>query len=281
MKNKKAFTLIELLVVIAVISLITSVILVNTRSAREKARIAKLLEFSQTIQNAIGAEAVGIWNFDEGSGTTASDSSGYRNNGTFSSPAPSWTNDTPHQIAGVESGKYALSFDGSTNYVMKNTFNNFPVKEITAEFWMKSSNTTKSGTPISYARSGMDNEFLIYNYGGFYIYIGGVSVSTGISANDGKWHQIVVSWKSSDGSTRFYKDGKLVYSGTLQTGYSIVGGGCLVIGQEQDAVCGGFDAGQAFLGILDEVRIYNLALTQSEIEKHYAEELNKFQIVQK
>ena len=51
--RSKAFTLIELLVVIAIIGMLSSVVLVNTRSAREKAAIAKADEDMQAILTAI------------------------------------------------------------------------------------------------------------------------------------------------------------------------------------------------------------------------------------
>jgi len=78
MKNNKAFTLIELLVVIAIIGLLSSIVLVALGSARKKARIAAGLQFSANVHHALGADAVGIWNFDG----DASDSSGLGNNAT-------------------------------------------------------------------------------------------------------------------------------------------------------------------------------------------------------
>jgi prepilin-type N-terminal cleavage/methylation domain-containing protein len=207
---------------------------------------------------------VGYWSFDEGSGTIAKDYSGKGNNGTlynFNFTATSgWT-------TGKVGG--ALSFDGVNDYVQKDTFTMFPSTQITAGFWMKTLDTTKSGTAISYARSRMDNEFLIYNYRNFAPHIGGAAITTGVSANDGNWHYIVVTWKSPGGQLNMYKDGQRVFSGSLLSGYSIVSGGCLVLGQEQDTVCGGFDVTQAFLGLIDEVRIYNRALSDSEIKALY------------
>lgn len=38
--------------------------------------------------------------------------------------------------------------------------------EITCAFWMKSSDTTNYGTPISYAVEGSDNAFLLIDYNG-------------------------------------------------------------------------------------------------------------------
>lgn len=38
--------------------------------------------------------------------------------------------------------------------------------EITCTFWMKSSDTTNYGTPVSYAVEGSDNAFLLIDYNG-------------------------------------------------------------------------------------------------------------------
>lgn len=42
--------------------------------------------------------------------------------------------------------------------------------EITCTFWMKSSDTTNYGTPVSYAVEGSDNAFLLIDYNGSVIY---------------------------------------------------------------------------------------------------------------
>ncbi len=70
-----------------------------------------LLFTSQPVQaqssRDINSGLVGYWNFDEGSGTTAHDSSGKGNDGTIEGG--------PHWMQGVCGG--ALKFDGSQNYV--------------------------------------------------------------------------------------------------------------------------------------------------------------------
>ena len=76
---KKGFTVIELLVVIAIIGLLSSVVLVSLDLPGKKAqaRLAKTLEFSQSIQNAIGDELVGSWTFENVAGGKTQDMSGY------------------------------------------------------------------------------------------------------------------------------------------------------------------------------------------------------------
>ncbi|WP_209680566.1 LamG-like jellyroll fold domain-containing protein [Methanohalophilus levihalophilus] len=194
------------------------------------------------------------WAFDTGSGSIAYDSVGSYDATIYGA---TW-------ISAIDGN--GLSFDGTNDYVQKTM--DLPQNEITVMFWMKSSDSSKSGTPFSYAASH-NNEFLIYNYRSFAIYRGNSNVATGVSANDGDWHHIAVTWKGSDGSTKLYKDGSLAYSGTLASGTSIGTGGSVVMGQEQDSVGGGFALNQAFLGDLDDVRICDSILSESEITQIY------------
>jgi flagellin-like protein len=189
------------------------------------------------------------------------DASGNNNHATMYG-APSW-------VEG-KSGK-AMYFDGSdvNKRVQMYPFTNFPTSEISAMFWMKSSDVSRAGTPLSYATSHSDNEFLIYNYGSFGVYVGGSSVGTGASANDGSWRHVAVLWRNSDGQVKLFKDGNPAYSGSLQRGYSIVGGGSLIFAQEQDSVGDSFDISQAFVGTLDEACIYGRFLGDEEIRWNF------------
>ena len=58
----------------------------------------------------------------------------------------------------------------------------------------------------------------------------------------------------------------MVKTGTgLKKGYTIHGGGSLVLGQEQDSVGGGFDASQSFQGMLTNVNVWSFALPEPAI----------------
>ncbi|MCD4823548.1 MAG: DNRLRE domain-containing protein, partial [Phycisphaerae bacterium] len=187
------------------------------------------------------------------------------NDGTLNGSGYSWTS------AGRLDG--ALSLSGGNDYVEVSPFN-YELDAITASFWMKTSDTSKLGTPISCSDGATQhNEFLIYNYQNFSIWIDGGHVTTNISANDGNWHHITVTWRSSDGQVKLYKDGDVVYSGTLKQG-STINPANLILGQEQDSFGGGFAANQAFKGLIDDVRIYNRAISADTVAALNMSQLN-------
>jgi hypothetical protein len=80
----------------------------------------------------------------------------------------------------------------------------------------------------------------------------------------------VVTWASTGGALRVYKDGALAYSNAtpVQAGASLIGGGSLLLGQEQDTIGGGFETSQAYLGSLDELAVYPSVLTAAQVSAH-------------
>ena len=69
------------------------------------------------------------------------------------------------------SQNHLLDFNGTTSdFVKIENVNNFPSTEITVELWVNSANTSKDGTPFSYA-ADTDNEFLLYNIKNLAVYI--------------------------------------------------------------------------------------------------------------
>src|SRR3989344_1087540 len=136
MEKQKSFTLIELLVVIAIIGLLASIVMVNVNSARGKAKVAAAMKFSQSLYHALGADAVGVWDFDG----NLIDNSGYGNNGTFFGGAPNYSSDTPYAVVGQRAGKSALSFDGDDYVDVGDPANgslDFGTGDFSAEAWFK------------------------------------------------------------------------------------------------------------------------------------------------
>lgn len=92
--------------------------------------------------------------------------------------------------------------------------------------------------------------------------------STGVSANDGQWHQICATWENVNGEWKLYKDGKMVKTGTgFKKGYVIEAEGSLVLGQEQDIPGGKFQEIQSFQGSLTNVNVWSHVLPESTIKE--------------
>jgi len=195
---------------------------------------------------------VAAYGFNEGSGTTLTDLSGNGNNGTIS--GATWTT----------SGKYggALSFNGTSSTV---TIKNSPSLDLTTgmtlEAWVNPTTVSSAWRDVIY--KGNDNYFLeatsankkLPGAGGTF---GGANVATyGTSAlATNTWTYLTETY---DGATlRLYVNGVQV-SSMAQTGNILTSTNALQIG-------GDSNYGQYFKGLIDNVRIYNTALTPSQIQ---------------
>jgi prepilin-type N-terminal cleavage/methylation domain-containing protein len=270
---KNSFTVIELLVVIAIIGVLASFVLVSLSGTRDRAQIVKTLLYSNQVYHSLGADAVGYWKFDEGSGTTAIDSSGYNNNGTIIGAA--YTTETPYQAAGQGSGKYALSFNGSNNYVTIPDNNSLDITgAITLEAWAKFNSVAGynvivgkrdvaggSGSYSMRAYSNGDFEFFLYGVSDNFLTAGTSTIVTG------RWYHLVCTYNGA--TKKIYIDG--VERASEPTTGSITKTS-LIVTIGADAL-----GSRLHNGIIDEVRIYSAALTASEIQQHYADGLGKHQ----
>ncbi|XP_068724882.1 neuronal pentraxin-2-like [Montipora capricornis] len=144
---------------------------------------------------------------------------------------------------------------------------------LTVCLWMRTNDTQNKGTPLSYnLQDGDTEELVLFDYKNFEFIIGGKgrfchSRQTDVSANDGLWHHICVTWDNSDGYWRLYKDGKKAKDGKLEKGHVIRTGGALVLGQEQDSFGGSFNAKQCFIGEMTGVNIWDQVKDEEEIQR--------------
>ena len=150
------------------------------------------------------------------------------------------------------------------------------LRDVSISFWLK---TTKSGSQaiLSAANRSNDNEHIVYLWDQENIHF--FSHGThGQGASfcwvdippiaDGQWHHLVVVRNAAEGNAAFYVDGvgQTDRCGDLEYRALTVEEGGLIIGQEQDSLGGDFDPNQVLEGILDDLRIYDKALSVAEVQ---------------
>lgn len=277
--EQKSFTLIELLVVIAIIGVISSVVLVNLIGTREKATTAKGLQFSQSVNNALGAYAVGVWSFDKIEGNTALDLSGLNNHCTI--PASPYN---PVPVEGIM--RQALSFDGADDYIDCGNNESLKVEKgsFSVEAWFNIK-SIKCGNEIVDKASNINCGSFIY--GGWTLALNSGKVAFIISdsvhsqyaliieskARYNQWVHAVGVRDADKNKIYLYVNGTLVGSANSPLVTEIRSDLSLRIGGHTLAWRTG--------GIIDEVRIYKEVLTAGEIKKHYTEGLEKHKLVKK
>ncbi len=208
------------------------------------------------------ANLVALWHFDENSGTTAYDSTDNSNDGMINGASL------------IVDGKLgnALSFDGN-DYVMISNSSSLEPSEITVEAWVK-----RNGSPGSCKyivskylpdRIGSYSSYGLYTGSGgirFYIghsggWIGSPQASASIVWN-GDWHHVAGTYDGS--AVKLYVDGEpVVGAGSTTSDIYYEGTGNLYIGAYTDS------SYLAFSGTIDEVRIWDGALTAGEIMYSY------------
>ncbi|MFA6005801.1 MAG: DUF2341 domain-containing protein [Patescibacteria group bacterium] len=202
---------------------------------------------------------VGEWNFEEGSGTTANDSSENDNVGNFtSSPVPSWTIGKIGKSLRYNTGGYLSVTDAAP---LQTT------AAVTLEAWVNFANITsfmgitgkeKTGTPGALAY-GMRMNNVGTVFGDFYI--SGVRKTFGtFTAAPNTWYHVTVTFDGTN--LALYKNGQLSGSvmnapGTIDSTVGVP----LLIGRD-----GGYGS---FTGHIDQVRIFNYARTPAQIAWDY------------
>ncbi|KAM7383474.1 hypothetical protein PAMP_003121 [Pampus punctatissimus] len=86
------------------------------------------------------------------------------------------------------------------------------------------------------------------------------------------WHSMCATWRSDNGLTQLWVDGKPTIKRFIQSGQPIVGAPITILGQEQDSYGGGFDANQSFIGMISKVHMWDYVLSTTEIQGYEAGE---------
>jgi hypothetical protein len=219
--------------------------------------------FAAPSHAALLEDLVGYWRFDEGTGTTVEDHSGEANTATFQgSPAPTWSPDTVV-------GPYSVDLNGSTAYlsVADDTELDFDATtDVTIQAWVKRSALGDIHTIV-------DKRDALHD--GYYFFFAGSGNGLGFSLNNvlvysssgigdtTNWHHVAIV-ADRDAGAQMYIDGSpdgdpvdISSAGDLDTTYD------LFIGRKT------YEDARYYPGNLDEVAIWNVALSAEQIENLY------------
>ena len=169
----------------------------------------------------------------------------------------------------AQGGGFALEFveSNSTYVVCENTSNLvMGTGDITVEFWCNISNSGAAYVVHQGAKGTGTAGYAIFLAGSGEVWSrlangsARQDVKGSIDVEDGTWHHVAVVW-DRDGNTSIYVDGVLdIATATSYSGTDIQGSDDVYIGDKQSG------STQGLTGTLDEIRIWNTALSQSIIQ---------------
>ncbi len=211
---------------------------------------------------------VAYYNFEEGSGNTLKDLSGYGNNGTWSSSNYSFSKYGAFDSeVGVFPGTTNISIPNSTS----TSFNagSFslsawilpPTGNVSQKIFAAQNSSTGYGWVISEcgnAYSGATGQSLcaaVYTSGGK------LNVHTNTTMTGGKWQYITMVWNAASSSISLYVNG-INYPATAD----LSSAGSFLLNQGVPLYMGtDVNGNNHFIGSMDEVKIYNYPISQTQV----------------
>ena len=193
---------------------------------------------------------IGWWTFDEGYGNTALDWSGHGNDGTLVNK-PQWAE-------GQMNG--ALEFNGSNYVTMNDVADDITSNDITFSGWVKTNDS--HGLWLSSNTATGNVALWSIDQGRAAMYDGADSSYEGYSntvVNDNEWHMLTYVRSGSTGY--IFVDG--VQENTHPAAYSFSATDRWSIAMEWDSGT----ASDFLAGTVDDVRIYDMALTADEVKQ--------------
>ena len=202
---------------------------------------------------------IGWWKLDDGSGTVARDSShAVKGNGGTLVGDPKW-------VKGRKGG--ALQLEGNQYVSLGNILQGgFP--EITIACWVKHGTSQWQNIVERSSWDKSDGIGLMMDYNTKSVsfgHYGIVAATSKINVQDSQWHHVAGAMRQSgsDYIYSIYVDGTLDSTATNAMGLTATENGW--------AIGARYDGTWTYQGLVEDVRIYDRALSESEIAAIYAE----------
>ena len=205
----------------------------------------------QPLYPSLWTGCVGAWNPGLGpSGLTLRDQSGFGRHGTLTN-GPTFA---------ASQGRYAMNFDGTNDYVDAGNMGTFPSAG-SILFSINPAVVANYNNPLQTDDGNAGIRFEIDGYGTFYViiaYSGSPDVhyylSSGLVVN--KWRHVTLNWNKNANSVAGYLDGVQKFS-EAQTNWPTT--------LPKFRIGAGFNTSRFWNGLMDDVRLYNRALSPNEI----------------
>jgi prepilin-type N-terminal cleavage/methylation domain-containing protein len=266
MKIRTAFTLIELLVVIAIVGILSGLIVVSMSGVTNKANIAKSQIFSNSLRNLLMTNMISEWKLD---GNTNDSWSG-GNNGTWSGSGGGTNTSINYRPSSECVSGQCLNFDGTDDSLdcgNKAILQQMPY--ITLSVWINFSSISTSQS--IYNKGGNNVAGTIWLYfnspnSRLYFEVDRSAPYCSLTPTVGQWYHIAVTYDGAD--VNYYVNGSNV--GTTNIGSKTINN------SSYDAYIGRY-AGSSYLfsGNMDDIRIFSVAISSSQIKEQYYAGLNK------
>lgn len=233
-----------------------------------KKQLMLLAAFTVAAAVTSQADLKAYWDLEEGSGTTTTESVSSTVSGALPTGASWATGGAPTgsgALAFANGGRLETGLDAATLGIAGSG-----TKTILA--WINTTTTTEDAflgySPTNGGGAGEDLRFLVKN-GGLRMEVSAGGFEIGSGLNNGAWHMVAFVMNANDG----INDVDVYIDGTYTTRS---GGGTLIntqgtmdsIPTNGDGFVLGSDgnAGRHYAGLIDDVAIFNTALTESELD---------------
>ena len=211
---------------------------------------------------------VGMWLFDEGEGDIVGDSSGNGHDGVITGP-PQWA-----------VGQFGDALDTSTiSFVTVPHSEDLSLTTFTITVWLSMDGGAGWIGVVSKANQEIDRNYTLFLYDG----TGAASISIGDEAgntwndgtgttrvNDGTWHHVAISFDDETNTGRVFTDGVEEAEYTDETEVPQNEADLMFNSWFHTGVFGGY------IGLLDEIAIFNVALEEADIKEIMGNGLDTF-----
>ncbi|MEX0865771.1 MAG: LamG-like jellyroll fold domain-containing protein [Pirellulales bacterium] len=212
------------------------------------------------VTTVLSDNPLGYWQFEETSGATAADSSGNMFDASYDVGVVLGAAGAP----GTGGNSASFSNVGNSGVDLPGTWGGPSMSAVTIEAWVNVATDTLDFQAVVSADTTDFAHFQLHTIGVSGTYVDaapGEAMLVPLSTSPmGVWRHVALV--SESGNTRLYENGVQVGASNANTFSNITASSNVDIGR-------GFGGGREFDGLIDEVAIYDTALSESQLRNHY------------